>query len=86
MAIPDYQAFMLPLLKYASDSQEHSLNDAIEYLCKEFGITEEERRQLLPSGLQFVVYNRIAWARTYLSKAGLLEQTRRGFLRLLREV
>jgi len=25
MAIPDYQTIMLPLLKFASDGQEHSL-------------------------------------------------------------
>ncbi len=51
-------------------------------MCKEFNITEEERRQLLPSGTQYIVYNRIGWARTYLSKAGLLEQTRRGFFKI----
>jgi len=31
MAIPDYQAFMLPLLKYAADNQEHSINEAIDF-------------------------------------------------------
>jgi restriction system protein len=82
MAIPDYQTFMLPLLKYAADNQEHSINDAIDFLCKELNITEEERRQLLPSGTQFIVDNRIGWAKTYLSKAKLLELTRRGFFKI----
>jgi len=82
MAIPDYQSFMLPLLKYAADNQEHSINDAIDFLSKEFNITDEERNYLLPSGTQFIVDNRIGWAKTYLLKAGLLESTRRGFFKI----
>jgi restriction system protein len=82
MAIPDYQTFMFPLLKFAADKQEHSLSETIDFLCSEFNITEEERNLLLPSGTQFVVDNRISWAKTYLSKAGLLESTRRGYFKI----
>lgn len=82
MAIPDYQSFMLPLLKYAADNQEHSINDAIDFLNKELNISDEERKYLLPSGTQFIVDNRIGWAKTYLLKAGLLESTRRGFFKI----
>ncbi|MEM3499889.1 MAG: winged helix-turn-helix domain-containing protein, partial [Candidatus Bilamarchaeaceae archaeon] len=82
MAIPDYQKFMLPLLKYAADNQEHSINDAINALIAQFNISEEEKRQLLPSGTQRIVNNRIGWARTYLAKAGLLESPRRGVLKI----
>lgn len=82
MAIPDYQAFMLPLLNYSADNQEHSINEAIEALSKQFKITEEERKLLLPSGTQYIVDNRIGWAKTYLTKAGLLESTKRGFFKI----
>lgn len=82
MAIPDYKTFMFPLLSYAADKQEHSITDAIDFLCKEFNITEEEKKRLLPGGTQFIVNNRIGWAKTYLSKAGLLELTRRGFFKI----
>jgi restriction system protein len=41
-------------------------------------VTEEERRQLLPSGRKTALANRIGWARTYLAKAGLIKATRRG--------
>jgi restriction endonuclease Mrr len=82
MAIPDYQSFMLLLLKYAADNQEHSINDAIDFLSKELNITDEERNYLLPSGTQFIVDNRVGWAKTYLLKAGLLESTRRGFFKI----
>src|SRR5262249_6806884 len=41
----------------------------------------EQLGQLLPSGKQAVIANRVHWARFYLGKAGLLEQVRRGVFR-----
>ncbi|VUT25441.1 MAG: Restriction endonuclease [Candidatus Methanolliviera sp. GoM_oil] len=80
--IPDYQSVMLPLLNYAGDKEEHHIRDAIEGLADEFKLTEEERKELLPSGLQAIFNNRVGWANTYLKKAGLLESTRRGYFRI----
>ncbi|MCP9449157.1 MAG: restriction endonuclease [Nitrospira sp.] len=73
---------MLPLLQFAADDKEHSLREAIESLSAEFGLTEEEKKELLPSGQQPTFENRVAWARTYLVKAVLLEAPRRGFFRI----
>jgi len=78
MAIPDYQTCMLPLLQFYADGQEHSFREAIESLAKEFSVTADERREMLPSGQQEVLDNRIGWARTYMKKAGLIEATKRG--------
>ncbi len=64
MAIPDYQATMLPLLRFAGDGAEHSLREAIEALAGEFKLSDEERRELLPSGQQEIFDNRVGWART----------------------
>jgi restriction system protein len=72
MAIPDFQTLMLPLLRLAADGQEHRFRDVIEQLAAEFGLTEVERAELLPSGTQPLFDNRVAWARTYLKQAGLL--------------
>jgi restriction endonuclease Mrr len=36
MAVPDFQTLMLPLLKLASDGQQHTLAEAIEWLAKSF--------------------------------------------------
>lgn len=55
MAIPDFQTIMLPLLKFCADSFEHTRKDTIDYLAREFTITDEERRQLLPSGSQNIL-------------------------------
>lgn len=76
MAIPDYQALMLPLLKLASDGGEHTNAEAAEKLASELNLAEEDRRQMLPSG-QAKFSNRIGWARTYMGKAGLLESAGR---------
>lgn len=80
--IPDYQSIMLPLLKYAGDTKEHHIREAIEQLANEFNLTEEERKEFLPSGQQLIFNNRVGWAKTYLKKAGLLESTRRGYFRI----
>jgi restriction system protein len=79
MVIPDYQSVMLPLLKYAGDGKEHRIRDAVEELAEEFRLSEEERKELLPSGQQAVFTNRVGWARTYLKKAGLLDSGRKGY-------
>lgn len=78
MAVPDFQTIMLPLLKFASDKEEHRLREAIEHLAQQFKLSESERKELLPSGTQARFGNRVGWASTYLRKAGLLESTDRG--------
>ncbi len=82
MSIPDYQSIMLPLLEFAGDKKEHSLRETIEILADVFSLSSEERKHLLPSGRQATFDNRVSWARTYLSKAGLLQATRRGYYRI----
>jgi restriction system protein len=82
MAIPDYQTMMLPLLKLAADEKEHFIHNAIDQLVRVFNLSEQERKELLPSGQQMIFDNRVGWARTYLKKAGLLESTKRGFFKI----
>lgn len=78
MALPTYQTSMLPLLEFSADRKEHSLREAVVAVGNAFGLSEEERSQLLPSGRKPVIEDRVGWARTYLGQAGLLESTRRG--------
>ncbi len=82
MAIPDYQSCMLPLLKFAADNTIHALPDAVAALAEQFHLTDEEKNELLPSGTQAVIANRIGWARTYLKKAGLLADPQRGYFQI----
>lgn len=82
MPIPDYQTLMLPLLKLAGDGLTHSKREAVSVLAEQFGLTADERKELLPSGNQEVFDNRVGWARTYLKKAGLIEYVQRGQFRI----
>jgi restriction system protein len=59
VTIPDYQTVMLPLLKLAADGKEYRLRAAIEQLADHFDLTEDERKELLPSGSQATFDNRV---------------------------
>lgn len=82
MAIPDYQTLMLPLLRLLADRDTHSMRCLKERLADEFHLTTEEKAELLPSGRQTVILNRVSWARTYMAKAGLVESSGRGLVRI----
>ena len=82
MAIPDYQSLMLPVLKIASDGNEHRISNVVDRLAVDLKLTEAEREELLPSGKQAIFNNRVHWAKTYLAQAKLLEATRRSFFKI----
>jgi restriction system protein len=77
MAIPDFQALMLPVLKASADG-EVKISDVVGLLGNKLGLTEAELSELLPSGKQTTFANRVNWAKSYLGKAGLIDLTRRG--------
>ncbi|MCA6436659.1 MAG: restriction endonuclease [Bacteroidetes bacterium] len=78
--IPDYQSIMLPLLEFISDGKEYKMRYVTDELAVKFGVTEEEQKELLPSGVAPVFYNRTAWAKTYLKKAGLIDSPKQGIV------
>lgn len=80
--IPDYQSFMLPLLKLLGDGREYSFSEACESLANQFKLTVEERAQQNPSGLALAYVNRIGWARFHLLKAALLQSPRRSVMKI----
>jgi restriction system protein len=82
MAIPDYQTLMLPFLRLLAGGAEHRLSEITESLSLEFQLTEAERNQLLPSGNQAIMRNRVGWACTYLKKAVLLDSPRRAVFQI----
>lgn len=73
---------MLPLLHLASDGEIHRFRSAVETLAKQFELTIDEQRDLLPSGKQPIFDNRVGWARTYMTKAGLLNSPKRGLFQI----
>ncbi len=81
MSIPDFQTVMLPVLRIAAQG-EVRISDVVDRLASEFALSAEERSHLLPSGRQTTFANRVHWAKSYLSKAGLVELTRRAYFRI----
>lgn len=79
--IPDYQSLMLPVLRSA-ESGEVRVAEVVRTLADKLALSEAARAILLPSGRQTLFANRVHWAKTYLTKAGLLESTRRGYFQV----
>ncbi|MGQ0442355.1 MAG: restriction endonuclease [Methylophilaceae bacterium] len=82
MAIPDFQTLMLPFLKTVEDGKEHPFKDLVARLAVEFKLTQDELAEMLPSRRAPTFYNRVAWAKFYLKKAGLITQVKRSYLSL----
>jgi len=82
MSIPKYHELMLPMLRELSDGNEKTISELKTNLAAKFKLSEEELKELLPSGNQQVFDNRVGWARTYLKKAMLIESARRGVFKI----
>jgi restriction system protein len=78
MTIPTFQEITLPLLNLASDGEVRSLATARKDLAGHFNLTDAEQSELLPSGKQARFANRVAWAKVYLERAGILSSPGRG--------
>ena len=78
MAIPDFQTLMLPILQTLADGKEHPNSEVLDSLAHRFELTDDDRKELLPSGQDFVFRNRIGWARTHMKAAGLIDNPNRG--------
>lgn len=85
MAIPSYQKFMLPLLEKVGDGKEHKTADVTEQLADYFRLSEEDKAVTLKSGRSKLYRNRIGWAKTHLTKAGLLETVSHGTFKITEE-
>ena len=82
MPIPDFQSIMLPFLDVLSDERERSMKEMVSLLAGRFSLSEVEQDEMLPSGNQKVFNNRVAWAKTHLKKAGLVDNPSRGRVRI----
>jgi restriction system protein len=82
VGVPDFQSFLLPMLRIAGDGKEHSLAEARSRLAADFKLTQAEQEEVLPRGRQSRFGNRVAWAKVYLEQAGLVVSPRRGHFQL----
>lgn len=59
MAIPSIEAIMLPLLESLADGRERAPRELVNPVADRLGLTEEERRELMPNGRKSVLLFRL---------------------------
>lgn len=86
MTIPTFDQFIEPLFRYlASHAEGVRTADAHEAVATQLGLSEEERAERVPSGVQPIYKNRNGWAHDRLKRAGLSTSPRYGFWKLTTE-
>jgi restriction system protein len=80
MSIPDFQALMRPVLARLSDGSTYRSRDIKDAMADQFELSDTERAEVLPSGRQRTIDNRVGWALTYLSQGGLVARPSRGIV------
>ena len=82
MSLPSFQQLMLPTLAVLCQKlEEMPVSRIEEELTRLLRLAPEDQQRMAPSGQQSLFANRLNWARCYLTKAGLVEPTRRGYVR-----
>lgn len=82
MAVPKFFEFFEGFLRAIEDGELHTAKEVRQILSLQMHLSEEDRAEVLPSGKQSKFDNRVAWARTYLDRAGLIETPSRGKYRI----
>lgn len=85
MAMPKFDETMLPILKVLKDGQMLSMQDLSDRLLAEhFNLTDDEKKEKVQNGYTRF-FDRVSWGKTYLKKAGLVEQPERGKVKITKE-
>ena len=83
MAVPTYDQFIEPILRcLAAHPEGMAARDAHDAAAKALDMSEIDKAELLPSGVQRVFKNRAGWAHDRLKRAGLSASRRRGHWQL----
>lgn len=85
MTIPDFQSCMRPALAHLADGELHRSREVKESLADQFALSEAEQAEVIPSGRQRTFDNRVSWAVSYLSQAGLVARPSRGQVQITPE-
>lgn len=80
MSVPKFDEFMKPLLAAIKDGKTYKIKDVAAMLAKQRNLSADDLAEMLPSGRQTVYKNRVAWAKTYLKKAGLIDSPAYGMI------
>lgn len=73
-----HEEAMLPILRRLQDRQILKRPELYLAMADHFALSEEERRELLPSGRELRCNSRVGWALTHLVRANLIARPKRG--------
>ena len=75
---PQFVKYFAPVIEALRDlGGSARAAEATDWVAARLGVTEEERAELTSTGIERF-YNRVAWARFYLAKAGIIDSSQRG--------
>lgn len=79
MSLPKYNELYMSFLSAIQDGALHSMKEVRDSIAKELKLDEESLKEQLPSGTKTFV-ERVGWAKTYLKKAGLVDNSKRSYV------
>ncbi|MDR2165251.1 MAG: restriction endonuclease [Zoogloeaceae bacterium] len=82
MPVPKYHELNRPLLELLADGECYTLGSAAEKIAQKLDLSAEDLAEVIPSGMMTRFLNRLGWAQSDLSRAGLTESVRRGVYRI----
>lgn len=83
MPVPTYDRFIEPILRYlAAHPVGASAKDVHDAAASILGLSDADRAEMLPSGVQTIYKNRAGWGHDRLKRAGLSASVRKGFWKL----
>jgi restriction system protein len=77
MTIPSMGEMLLPVLRHLAGPANNT-KACLPYLKADFGLSDEEMAETIPSGVRGRVFDRADWAVHHLMKAGLVDRAARG--------
>ncbi|MFI0395133.1 restriction endonuclease [Paracoccus jiaweipingae] len=77
MAVPTFQMLMLPALR-ASAEGPRTVSELSTIIADALQLSTEDRSEMISSGRQTLLTNRLSWAVIYLARSGLLNRLQRG--------
>lgn len=83
--IPQYNEMYNEVLTVLNKHQSLRVRDMVEEVSNVLNLSEEERRRTLDNNNKTVIYHRLGWTKTYLTKAGLIQSVERGVYQITPE-
>ena len=76
--IPLYNEMYNEVLQVLNKHHQLRVRDMVEEVSDVLHLTEDERNQKMENSHKTVIYHRLGWTKTYLTKAGLIRSVERG--------